>query len=156
MTFIWRYIRSFQRDSLELTLDDSSWLPNLSRPRLLLLYDRKEQIIVKRQPLPHPDRPLRVIPQLRLSLRLTLPRFRVRMYENGKRAPVDGEPRDEGAELRRREEVDLEHGDGVRADGLVPEPIDPQLGDCHGCPLVSRSTSQASPKTGVSITYIPA
>ena len=79
-----------------------------------------------------------MIPQLSLSLRLALPRRRVRVHEDGQRAPVNGEPWDEGAELDRREEVDLEHRDGVRADGLVPEFVDPQLGDLiSGYPLAA-------------------
>lgn len=77
------------------------------------------------------------------------------MYEDGKRAPVYGEPRDEGAELDGREEVDLEHGDGVRADGLVPESVDPQLGDWRGCPSVTRRTCRAGLGESMSLTFPP-
>lgn len=42
---------------------------------------------------------------------------------------MDHQPRDEGAELGGGEEVDFEHGDGVRADGAVEEGVDAEFGD---------------------------
>lgn len=54
----------------------------------------------------------------------------VGMDQGAERATVDDEPRDEGPELCRREDVDLEHGDRVRSNGLVPELIDAQFRDC--------------------------
>lgn len=53
----------------------------------------------------------------------------VRMDQGAERAAVDDQPGHEGAELRGREEADLEHGDGVRPDGLLPERVDAELGD---------------------------
>jgi hypothetical protein len=49
--------------------------------------------------------------------------------EGTERATVDDEPGDEGSELCGREDVDLEHGDRVRPDRLIPEFVDAQLGD---------------------------
>ena len=51
------------------------------------------------------------------------------MHQGRQRAAPDDEPRHEGAELRGRQDVDLEHGDGVWADGLVPVPVDAELGE---------------------------
>ena len=44
-------------------------------------------------------------------------------------APVDDEPGDEGAELRRSEKVHFKHGDWVRPDRLLPQSIDAQFWD---------------------------
>lgn len=49
---------------------------------------------------------------------------RIRMNQHAQRSPMDNQPRDERTKLRRCEDVDLEHGDGVWADGLVEEGVD--------------------------------
>lgn len=72
---------------------------------------------IQRNPLPQPRRPLRMIPLLLLIRR-------IRMNQDTQRPPMDNQPGDERAELRRCEEVHLEHGDGVWADGLVEEGVD--------------------------------
>lgn len=51
------------------------------------------------------------------------------MNQSAQRTAVDNQPRDESAELRRREEVDFEHSHGVWADGPVEEAVDAQLWD---------------------------
>lgn len=56
----------------------------------------------------------------------------VGVHERAQRAAVDHQPGDERAELRGREEVHLEHGYGVRPDGLLPEGVDAEFGDCRG------------------------
>lgn len=90
-------------------------------------------IDVQRQPLAHPDGALRMVAQVRLERRrgaLALALLDgVGVDQHRERAAPDGEPRDEGAELRRREQVHLEHRHGVRPDRHVPEAVDPQLGD---------------------------
>lgn len=63
---------------------------------------------------------------------------RVGVDQDTERAAVDDEPGNEGAELRRREDVHLEHGDRVWADGLLPEPVDAQLGDYRGTSATRR------------------
>ena len=42
---------------------------------------------------------------------------------------MDHQPGDKRTELRWSEQVDFEHGDGVRADGTVEEGVDSELGD---------------------------
>lgn len=54
------------------------------------------------------------------------------MNESGEGTAVDDEPRDEGAELLRREKVHFEHAGRVRADRLVPHAVDAELGDWRG------------------------
>jgi hypothetical protein len=54
---------------------------------------------------------------------------RVRMHQHRQRAPPDGQPGHEGAELRRGPEVHLELGDGEQALGHAVEGADMQLGD---------------------------
>lgn len=56
---------------------------------------------VQRDALAHPDGALGMVPQLDRGGRAVLDG--VRVDEHGERAPPDGEPRYEGAELRRRE-----------------------------------------------------
>lgn len=43
------------------------------------------------------------------------------------RAAMDGEPREQSTRLVRVEGVHLKHGGGMWADGLFPEPVNPQL-----------------------------
>lgn len=93
----------------------------LPSPRLPLLHQLKNPQI-QRNPLPQPRRALRMIPLLLLIRR-------IRMDQRAQRAPIDDQPRDEGAELRGREEVHFEHGDGVWADGFVEEGVDAEFGD---------------------------
>lgn len=69
-----------------------------------------------------------MIPQVPLRLAQRLLR-RVRMHQRRQRAAPDRQPGNEGSELCRSEEVDLEHGHGVRADGLVPYLVDAELGE---------------------------
>lgn len=52
------------------------------------------------------------------------------MDESGQRTPVNHQPRDESTELFGGEEVYLEHADGVRANGAVPDGVDAEFGDC--------------------------
>ena len=86
---------------------------------------------VQRDLVPEPRRPLRVVAQLRLPLELPGPLGgRVRVDQRRQWAPPDDQPGDEGAELRGREEVHLEHGVWVGADGFLPEAVDAELGDC--------------------------
>jgi len=42
---------------------------------------------------------------------------------------MNRQPGDEGAKLRGGKQIHLEHGDGVRPHGLVPEGVDAQLGE---------------------------
>lgn len=77
-----------------------------------------EHCQVQRVPLAHPGCPLRVVP-------LVVPFERVRVDQRRQRPAVDHQPRDERAELLRREDVDLEHPDRMRADGAVEELVDP-------------------------------
>lgn len=56
----------------------------------------------------------------------------VGVQQRAQRAAVDDQPRDERAELLGREQVDLEHGRHVRADRLVPDLVDAELGDWGG------------------------
>lgn len=51
------------------------------------------------------------------------------MHQCTQRTPINHQPGDEGAELRGREEVDFEHGDGVGADGFVEEGVYAEFGD---------------------------
>lgn len=55
---------------------------------------------------------------------------RIRVHERAQRAPVDDEPGDEGAELRGREDVDLEHSDWMRTEGFFEEWVGAEFGDC--------------------------
>ena len=89
-------------------------LPRLLAPHLL------EQRQIQGHLLAHPRRPLRMIPLLHV---------RVRMDECAQRATVDDEPGDKGAKLLRREEVDFERGDRVRADGALADLVDAEFGD---------------------------
>lgn len=57
---------------------------------------------------------------------------RVGVDQDTERAAVDNEPGDEGTELRWREDIHFEHSDRVWADGLFPELVDAQLGNCRG------------------------
>lgn len=78
---------------------------------------------IQRQPLPQPRRPLRVISQL-------LPfRGGIRMQQRTERAPIDDQPRHKGPELRRRQQIHLEHGDRVRPHRPVKEAVDSEFGD---------------------------
>lgn len=67
-----------------------------------------------------------------ISIRIRAPvlTHRAGMHQRAQRAPVDHQPGDEGAKLRGREEVDLEHGDGVWADGFVPDAVGAEFRDC--------------------------
>jgi hypothetical protein len=49
------------------------------------------------------------------------------MQERAQWAPIDDQPRHKGTKLRRREQVDLEHGHGVWPDGTIPELVDAQF-----------------------------
>jgi hypothetical protein len=44
---------------------------------------------------------------------------------------MDDEPGNESSELRGREEVYFEHGNGMRPNGLFPETVDAKFGDCR-------------------------
>lgn len=55
---------------------------------------------------------------------------RIRMHERTQGPAVYHQPRNEGAELRGREEVHFEHCYWVRADGSLPESVDAEFGDC--------------------------
>lgn len=99
-------------------------LPNL------LLPHRIKYTQIQRDLIAQPRRPLRVVAQLRLRLEGVGPLGdRVRVDQRRQRAPPDDQPGDEGAELRGREEVYLEHGVRVGADWFFPEAVDPELGD---------------------------
>lgn len=54
---------------------------------------------------------------------------RVRMNKDAQGSPMDNKPRDERPKHRRAENVDLKHGDGVWADGFVPEDVDAEFRD---------------------------
>lgn len=69
-----------------------------------------------------------MVPQLPFVLR-DVRLGRVWMHQHRQRASPDGQPGDEGAELGGREQVHLEHGDRVGANGAVPEGVDAQLGE---------------------------
>ena len=60
---------------------------------------------VEGQALAHPDGALGVVPEVGLGVRDPRLPDGVGVDQRRQRAPVDGEPGDEGAELRRREEV---------------------------------------------------
>lgn len=77
------------------------------------------------------------------------------MDQDTERAAVDDEPGDEGAELCRREDVHLKHGDWVRADGLLPELVDAQLGDYRGTSAVGVSAGGRGTPGADFIAYIP-
>lgn len=51
------------------------------------------------------------------------------MHQRTQRAPINHQPGNEGAELRGREEVNFEHGDGVWAERFVEEGIYAEFGD---------------------------
>ena len=85
---------------------------------------------IKGYPLAHPDSTLCVVAQLRRGRGLALARRRIRVNQHGQGAAPNGQPCDERAKLSRREDVDLKHGHGVRADGAIPEAVDAQLGNC--------------------------
>lgn len=77
-----------------------------------------EQSQMQRIRLPHPNRPLRVIPLI-----LT----RIRMHQHRQRTPPDIQPRYKSAELLWREEIDFKHPHWVRAYGLIPDLVDAQF-----------------------------
>lgn len=62
------------------------------------------------------------------------------MNQSTQRATVNDQPRNESSKLRRREEVDFEHGHRMGADGPVPDSVNAKLGklppdalpQCHG------------------------
>ena len=54
---------------------------------------------------------------------------RIRMDQGTEWAPMDHQPGDEGTKLCRSEQINFEHGDGVRADGTVEEGVDSEFGD---------------------------
>lgn len=56
---------------------------------------------------------------------------RIRMYQGAERTAMDHQPWDESAKLGGGEEVDFEHGDGMRAYGAVEEGVYAEFGDCH-------------------------
>ena len=60
---------------------------------------------------------------------ISLLHVRVRMDKSTQRATVDDEPGDKGAKLLRREEVDFEHGDRVRANGTFADLVDAEFRD---------------------------
>lgn len=76
---------------------------------------------VKRHLVPQPRRPGSVVSELVSPVRPGL--ICVRMDQYRQLAAMNDEPRDEGAELCRREEVHLEHRVRVWADRLLPEPV---------------------------------
>lgn len=78
---------------------------------------------IQRQPLPQPRRALRMIPNL-LALRI-----RIRMHQRTQRPAVDHQPGNKSPELGGCEQVHFEHGDGVRADGVVEEAVDAKFGN---------------------------
>ena len=92
---------------------------------------------IKYHPLPQPRRPLGMVP---LLVRI-FPSYGVNgvgMQQGTERATVDDEPGNEGTELCWREDVHLEHGHWVRPNGLIPELVDAQLGDCGTGLLVKK------------------
>lgn len=54
---------------------------------------------------------------------------RIGVNEDGQGASVDGQPRNEGAELGRRKKIDLEHGHGMWTNWLLPKSINSQFRD---------------------------
>lgn len=66
-------------------------------PLLLPPIQPPQHLCMQRKPLPHPRRPLRMIP-------LLLPRLlRIRMYQRRQRSAIDHQPTHKGSKLRRRE-----------------------------------------------------
>src|SRR5690242_4719933 len=55
------------------------------------------------------------------------------MDESGQRTSVDHQPRDEGAKLLRREQIDFKHADRMRAKRSIPNFVDPELGNYGRC-----------------------
>lgn len=53
----------------------------------------------------------------------------IRMQQHAQRSPINNQPGDERPELRGREDVHFEHGDGVRAHGVCEEGVDSEFGD---------------------------
>lgn len=64
---------------------------------------------------------------------LVLTLHRVRMHQGTQRPAINHQPWDKRPELRGREQVDLEHGDGMRADGAIEERVDAEFGDFVSC-----------------------
>lgn len=52
---------------------------------------------------------------------------RVRVHQRRQRTSIDNKPGHERAELRRSEQVHLEHASQMRADGPIPDFVYPQL-----------------------------
>lgn len=73
-----------------------------------------------------------MIPLLLRSLRPTRLYIRIRVDQRTQLAPVNDQPGNKSSELCWGEHVYFEHGDGVRADRLVEEFINAQLGDWKG------------------------
>lgn len=55
------------------------------------------------------------------------------MNESGQRTSVDHQPRDEGAKLLRREQIDFKHADWMRAKRSIPNLINSEFGDYGSC-----------------------
>lgn len=51
----------------------------------------------------------------------------IRMDQSTERTSIDHQPWNEGPELHRREDIDLKHGNGMRSDGLVPDPVNAEF-----------------------------
>lgn len=101
-----------------------------SRPHPSLPLQLLKDPNIQRHPLPQPNRPFRMVPQLPLPLAQPVPFVhRVGMHQHRKRAPPNRQPRHKRPELRRREQVHLKHGDRVRPHRPVPHPVDAQLGE---------------------------
>lgn len=86
----------------------------------LQLLHPPEETQIKRHSLPQPHCSLRVIPLIIAS---------VKVHEYAERTTMDHQPRNKGAELGGREDVHLEHGHCVRADGLRVEAVGAEFGD---------------------------
>lgn len=99
------------------------YLHTLSFFNIVVLLVQFKQSQIEWNPFPQPRRPLRMVP-------LIFAFHGVRMHQGAQRPAIDHQPRDERSELCGREQVDLEHSDGVWADGTIEECVDAEFGNC--------------------------